>query len=62
VAGRSTTRLLVPDPTQVAISGGGERSFGCGVQKPARKVTVEFTPRADAAQGTSGDVVTIEFQ
>jgi hypothetical protein len=61
-AGRTATRLLVPDPTQVAITGGGERSFGCGVQKPARKVTVEFTPRTDAGQGTVGDAVTIEFQ
>lgn len=61
-SGRDSTRILVPDPSKVAISGGGELSFGCGVQKPARKVAVEYTPRKDARQGTSGDAVTIEFQ
>jgi hypothetical protein len=62
VSGKSVTRILVPDPAQVAIGGGGERSFGCGVQKPARSVTVEYIPRTDPKQSTAGDAVTIEFR
>jgi hypothetical protein len=60
-AGKSVTRILVVDPSKIAIVGGGERSFGCGVQKPARKLTIEYTPRSDARRGTAGDAVTIEF-
>jgi hypothetical protein len=43
-SGRSVIKLLVADPSTVAIGGGGERSLTCGVQKPARKVEVEFEP------------------
>jgi hypothetical protein len=39
--GRSVTKLLVVDPGHVAIGGGGERSFSCGLQKPSRKVEIE---------------------
>jgi hypothetical protein len=35
-------KLLVADPATVEITGGGEKSFACGVQKPARKVEVEY--------------------
>jgi hypothetical protein len=61
VSGKQTTRLLVPDPGQVALGGGGEMSFTCGAQRGGRRVTVEYTPRKDSAQGTTGDVVTLEF-
>ena len=33
--GRSVTKLIVADPSSVAMGGGGERAFVCGVQKPA---------------------------
>lgn len=45
-SGRSVTKLLVTDPSTVEIGGGGERSFTCGTQKPARKVEVEYQPSA----------------
>lgn len=51
--GGSTTRLLVVDPATVEIAQGqrggergGERAFSCGVQKPARKVEVDYQPGA----------------
>ena len=54
-------KLLVSDPKQVAISGGGDQTLGCGVQK-ARRVSVEFFPKINAKLGTAGEVATIEFQ
>ena len=60
--GRQITTLLVADPTQVAISGGGQTSFACGTQKRNPGVTVEYTPRSDAGRGIAGDVVAIEFR
>lgn len=55
-SGRSTTKLIVADPSTVAIGGGGERSFTCGPQRPARKVEVEFEP------GDIKKVIRIEFR
>ena len=54
--------LSIPDPSKVVIAGGGEKTFGCGVQKPPRKVNVEYTPKPDAKLGTAGEVSLIEFQ
>jgi hypothetical protein len=54
--GRSVTKLLVVDPSHVAIGGGGERSFSCGAQKPSRKVEVEYEP------GAMKKVTRIEFR
>lgn len=53
--GKSVTRLLVADPSSVAISG-GERAFSCGAQRPARQVEVEYEP------GTDKRVTRIEFR
>jgi tetratricopeptide (TPR) repeat protein len=58
---RKTVKLLVIDPGQIAITGGGEQSLGCGVQK-ARHVTIEYFPKANARLATVGEVATIEFQ
>ncbi len=33
-------QLLVPDPSQIVLSGGGKLTLACGPQKPARKVLV----------------------
>ncbi len=60
-ADRKIVKLLVTDPAQIAISGGGEKSLGCGVQK-ARPVTVEYFPKPNARLATVGEVATIEFQ
>ena len=58
---RKIVKLLVTDPGQIAISGGGEQSLGCGVQK-ARRVTIEYFPKPNARLATVGEVATIEFQ
>ncbi len=59
-------RLLIPDTTQVLIVGpdgteGGEAKLGCGAQRPARRVKIEYVARPDKAAGTSGDAVSIQF-
>jgi hypothetical protein len=58
---RKVHKLLVVDPSQTAISGGGEQALGCGVQKP-RRVVVEYFPKVNARLATAGEVATIEFQ
>jgi hypothetical protein len=58
--GRKVTRLLVRNPEQVFIAG-GEKSLGCGPQKPARRVAVEYFVKPDAKLGTAGEVAVIEF-
>jgi len=58
---RKVMKLLVLDASQIAITGGGEQSLGCGVQK-ARHVTIEYFPKANARLATAGEVATIEFQ
>jgi hypothetical protein len=56
-----TIRLLVSDPSSLAILGGGDRTLGCGPQKP-RPVSVEYFPKANSKLATAGEVATIEFQ
>ncbi len=58
---RRVVRLLVTDPRQIAISGTGELSLGCGSQK-ARHVVIEYFPKPNARLSTVGEVATIEFQ
>ena len=57
---RKIVKLLVPDPGQITISGGGERSLGCGAQKA--RVTIEYFPKSNLRLATVGEVATIEFQ
>ncbi len=57
---RKAVRLLVRDPAQITIIGGGERSFGCGAQKP-RRVIVEYFPKSNPKLATQGEVASIEF-
>ncbi|HUI78558.1 MAG TPA: hypothetical protein VLY24_11585 [Bryobacteraceae bacterium] len=56
-----TVRLLIPDPTKLAVSGGGDQTLGCGPQKP-RQVSVEYFPKANARLATTGEAAAIEFQ
>ncbi|HUK14788.1 MAG TPA: hypothetical protein VLW65_00160 [Bryobacteraceae bacterium] len=56
-----TVRLLVTDPSKIAITGGGQQTLGCGRQTP-RAVTIEYFPKANARLATAGEVATIEFQ
>ncbi len=58
---RQVTRLLIRDPSQVAFAGGGEKTFSCGIQKPVRRIAVEYYVRPDAGFGTAGDAAVIEF-
>jgi hypothetical protein len=60
--GKTITKLAVRDPGQVAISGGGQKTLGCGPQRPARKVTVEYVPKPDPQLDTTGEVSTITFK
>jgi hypothetical protein len=61
-SGKQVTRILVPDAGQVEISGGGQKSLGCGAQKPARAVRIEYIPKNDDRQGTTGEAAKIEFR
>jgi tetratricopeptide (TPR) repeat protein len=61
-SGRQITRILVRDAGHVEIAGGGERSFSCGVQKPARSVRVDYVPKTEAPHSTVGEAVKIEFR
>lgn len=54
--------LLVPDPSQIVLEGGGEKTLGCGAQRPPRKVLVQYNARPDAKFRTAGDAVSIEFR
>jgi hypothetical protein len=56
-----TVRLLIPDPAKVAIAGGGEKTLGCGAQKP-RHVSIEYFPKPNSRLATAGEVATIQFQ
>jgi len=60
-ADRKLVKLLVADPGQIAITGGGEQALSCGVQK-ARRVSIEYFPKPNARLSTAGEVATIEFQ
>jgi len=55
-------QLLILDPGQIVIVGGGEKALGCGVQKPARKVAVQYNAKPDAKLKTTGEVTSIEFR
>lgn len=57
-----TVQLLVRDPGQIAIVGGGEKALGCGLQKPARKVLVQFLAKPDPKLKTTGEFTSIEFR
>ncbi|MBI4875026.1 MAG: hypothetical protein HY822_10385 [Acidobacteria bacterium] len=57
-----TVQLLIRDPSQVVIEGGGEQTLRCGPQKPPRKLTADYTPRADKKMQTSGDATFLRFQ
>jgi hypothetical protein len=56
-----TVQLLMADPSQVSLGGGGEKTFSCGAQKHLRQVTVHYNAKPDAKLHTAGEVVAIEF-
>jgi hypothetical protein len=56
-----TLRLLVTDPSKIAIAGRGDQTLGCGKQ-PGRPVSIDYFPKVNARLGTAGEVAAIEFQ
>ena len=56
-----TVQLLMADPSQVTLGGGGEKTFACGAQKNPRQVTVQYNAKPDTKLHTAGVVVAIEF-
>jgi hypothetical protein len=54
-------KLSVGDPSKVVLTGGGEMALTCGIQKPPRRVRIEFQPKANAKTGSIGEVALIEF-
>ena len=57
----ASVKLLITDPGKISVSGGGDQTLGCGVQKP-RRVTIGYFPKPNPKLGTAGEVATIEFQ
>lgn len=55
-------QLMVRNPSQLLLSGGGELTLACGVQKTQRKVVVLYNPKPDRKSGTAGEAVSIEFR
>ena len=56
-----TVQLLVGDPSQIAIAGGGEKALACGPQKSPRTVSVQYKAKPNAKLKTAGEATTIEF-
>jgi len=55
-------RLLIRNPKQLTVAAdSGQAEFGCGVQKPARKIEVQHDGKADARLSTMGDVLVVKF-
>jgi hypothetical protein len=52
-------RLLISDPGNLAVLGAGDLSLKCGAAPPARTVSVDYQPKANAKLGTAGEVVAI---
>ncbi|MBK5295143.1 MAG: hypothetical protein JJE04_26145 [Acidobacteriia bacterium] len=61
-ANKKLVQLLIADPGKIVLSGGGEHTLGCGVQKPPRRMKVDYSPKKDPKLATEGEVGFIEFQ
>lgn len=59
--GGKVTKLMISDPGTVTLTGGGEKTLGCGPQS-SRAVTIEYFLKPDKKLGTAGEVATIEFR
>ncbi len=57
----AAVQLLIRDRDNLTLKGTNEAVFGCGVQKPARKINLVHNGKPDATLGTSGDVSMLEF-
>ncbi len=59
---KKLAQLVIRDPAKIVVLGGGQQSFGCGPQKPARRVHVEYHPQPDAKLGTIGEIAIVEIK
>ena len=58
----AAVRLLIRNPKQLTVAAdSGEAVFGCGVQKPVRKIEVQHNAKPDAKLGTAGDIGVVKF-
>jgi hypothetical protein len=57
----AAVQVLIRDQKTLTMKGSGEATFGCGVQKPARKVNLVYNGKPDPSLGTAGDVSMLEF-
>jgi hypothetical protein len=60
-SGGGTAVLLIRDPQKLSVRGASEATFGCGVQRPPRKIQVVHDAKPDAKLGTAGDIKVVEF-
>ena len=58
---KKLVQLLIRNPDKIVIEGGGEKTLGCGAQRPARNITVGYFPKADTKTATTGEAAQIEF-
>ncbi|MFN0171375.1 MAG: tetratricopeptide repeat protein [Bryobacteraceae bacterium] len=56
----AVVKLMIRDPGQIVVKGSGDLTLGCGAYK-SRQILVEYFSKPDAAQGTAGEVASIEF-
>lgn len=54
------TKFVIGDPSHLAIEGSAT-TIACGPQKTARKIIVEYQPKADRKLGTIGEIRTVQF-
>ena len=54
-------QLLIRSPGKIVIEGGGDKTLGCGPQRPPRNISVGYFPKSDAKTATSGEAALIEF-
>ena len=57
-ADHKLVRLLVPDASQIVIT--GQQTLACGKASP-RQVSIEYFPKTNSRLTTAGEVATIEF-
>jgi len=54
-------KLLIPDLHQLAVKGAEKANFACGLQKPPKEINLVHDGKADAQQGTVGNIRTVEL-
>jgi len=60
--GAKPVQLMIRNPSQVVLEGGGTSTLACGPQKPPRRIAIQYFPQADAKLGTTGEVAVVEFK